>query len=154
MKPQKVEASLAVHLARLAGFVVPERPVDLSDRNPQAKLSPAAPKAFFKLMKAWGLKEDEARQLLGGVSSGTFYGIKRGTAKILDQDQLTRISLLVGIYKALAIIFPEKLAQAWPTRGNDNVLFGGSSPISFMVFGGIPAIVTVRQLLDARRGVR
>lgn len=136
-----------------AGFTVPEKPSDLSDRKVQEKLSPVAIKAFVRLSKAWGLKDDESRRLLGGVSSGTFYGIKKGTAKSLDQDQLTRISLLVGIFKALAIIFPDKLAKAWPTRGNDNSLFAGASPLTYMLSGGIPAMMTVRQLLDARRGV-
>lgn len=144
---------MALQDVMTAGFVVPSKPADLSDRHVQAKLSPVAVRAFVKLIKAWALKDEESRQLLGGVSSGTFYGIKKGAAKTLDQDQLTRISLLVGIFKALAIIFPEKLAKAWPTRGNENVIFGGSTPISFMVMGGIPAMVVVRQLLDARRGV-
>ncbi len=137
-----------------AGFTVPEKPSDLSDRKVQEKLSPVAIKAFVRLSKAWGLKDDESRRLLGGVSTGTFYGIKKGTAKSLDQDQLTRISLLVGIFKALAIIFPDKLAKVWPTRANDNSLFGGITPLTYMASGGIPAMMTVRQLLDARRGVR
>jgi hypothetical protein len=148
------EAQVALHEVIAAGFVVPGKPADLSDRRVQEKLSPVAIKAFLRLTKAWSLKDEEGRQLLGGVSTGTFYGIKKGSAKPLDQDQLTRISLLVGIFKALAIIFPENLAKAWPTRANDNTVFAGATPLSFMVAGGIPAMMLVRQLLDARRGVR
>jgi Antitoxin Xre-like helix-turn-helix domain/Antitoxin Xre/MbcA/ParS C-terminal toxin-binding domain len=137
-----------------SGFSLPDRPADLSDRRLQRKLSPSASKAFVRMIKSWDLKDDDSRQLLGGISAGLFYEIKRGDRKLLDQDQLTRISLLLGIYKALAILFPEKLAQAWPSRPNDNVLFNGATPVSYMVSGGIPAMLTVRQLLDARRGVR
>lgn len=144
----------AVQHVLTAGFMVPDKPADLSDRKIQLRLSRAARKAFLKLLKHWELKDEDGRQLLGGISSGTFYEIKRGAAKTLNQDQLTRISLMMGIFKSLAILFPETLAKAWPTRSNDNVLFGGTSPVSFMVTGGIPAMIAVRQLLDARRGVR
>jgi hypothetical protein len=144
----------AVQHLLTAGFVVPDKPADLSDRKVQLKLSAAARKAFLKLLKGWGLRDEDGRQLLGGISSGTFYEIKRGAAKTLNQDQLTRISLLMGIFKSLAILFPETLAKAWPSRANDNALFGGATPVSFMVTGGIPAMIAVRQLLDARRGVR
>jgi hypothetical protein len=34
-------------------------------------------------------------------------------AKTLDEDQLTRVSLLIGIYKALNILYSERLADAW-----------------------------------------
>jgi hypothetical protein len=137
-----------------AGLVLPDQPADLSSRAVREKLSPAAINAFLKLAKRWGVKDEEARQLLGGVSAGTFYGLKRGTPKTLDQDQLTRVSLLLGIFKALAIIFPPGLATVWPSRANDNVIFHGSTPLSYIVAGGIPAMMLVRQLLDARRGVR
>ncbi len=137
-----------------AGFILPDKPADLSDRKVQLRLSGAARKAFLKLLKSWALKDEDGRQLLGGISSGTFYEIKRGAAKTLNQDQLTRISLLLGIFKSLAILFPEMLAKAWPTRANDNALFGGATPVAFMLTGGIPAMISVRQLLDARRGVR
>ena len=34
-------------------------------------------------------------------------------AKVLDQDKLTRISLLLGLFKALNILYTRKLADAW-----------------------------------------
>lgn len=133
------------------GFTA-DKPADLSDRRVQEQLSPAAIRAFVRLLKAWRLKEEHGKQLLGGISAGKFYDIKRVATKRLDQDQLTRISLLVGIFKSLRIIFPEPLADAWPTRENDNELFKGETPVSYMIYGGIPALVMVRQLLDSRRG--
>lgn len=137
----------------LAGFST-QAAADLSDGAVQAKLSRTAVPAFFKIAKEWGLKDEAARQLLGGVSNGVFYQLKRGQKKVLDQDKLTRISLLVGIFKALNILYSRKLADSWVGLPNSNPMFEGEIPLSYMVKGGVPALVRVRQLLDARRGGR
>ena len=92
--------------------------------------------------------------MLGGMSSGSFYTLKSGNTKTLDWDQLTRISLLIGIYKALNILYSAKLADAWIALPNTNPMFGGDSPLNYVKKGGIPAFLRVRQLLDARRGGR
>jgi hypothetical protein len=34
---------------------------------------------------------------------------------------------------------------------NTNRLFGGQPPLDYMLRGGVPAMMTVRRLLDARR---
>jgi uncharacterized protein (DUF2384 family) len=128
-----------------------ERPADLSNREVQERLSPAAARAFFALVAHWKLRDEDARALLGGMSNGSFYQLKR-TPRTLDQDKLTRISLLVGIFKALNILYSTKLADAWVQRPNTNPLFGGESPLARMLKGGVPAMLHVRQLLDARRG--
>jgi uncharacterized protein (DUF2384 family) len=128
-----------------------DRPADLSDRNVQEKLSPAAIRAFFSLGAHWKVRDEDARALLGGISNGSFYQLKH-TPKTLDQDKLTRISLLVGIFKALNILYSTKLADTWVQLPNTNPLFGGESPLAHMLKGGVPAMIRVRQLLDARRG--
>jgi hypothetical protein len=128
-----------------------ERPADLSSREIQEKLSPVAARAFFSLAGHWKLRDEDARALLGSMSNGSFYQLKRAPRR-LDQDQLTRISLLVGIFKALNVLYSSKLADAWVQRPNTNPLFGGESPLSRMLKGGVPAMLHVRQLLDARRG--
>jgi hypothetical protein len=137
----------------LAGFSV-DRPVDLSSREVQERLSGSAVAAFFRIAEAWQLRDESARQLLGGVSNGFYYQLKSTKKKTLDQDKLTRISLLVGIFKALNILYSRKLADAWVTRSNTNPMFGGDAPLAYMVRGGVPALLRVRQLLDARRGGR
>ena len=144
------EAALGASGIRLPGISW-DRPVDLSDRAVQEKLSPAAVRAFFSLTSHWKLRDEDARGLLGGISNGSFYQLKR-TPKTLDQDKLTRISLLVGIFKALNILYRTRLADAWIQQPNSNSLFAGKSPLLYMLKGGVPAIMRVRQLLDARRG--
>ena len=135
----------------IAGFSA-ETAADLSNRTVQERLSRAAIPAFFKLAAAWSLRDETARQLLGGMSNGAFYQLKRGDKRSLDQDKLTRISLLIGIFRALNVLYSRKLADAWPALPNANSMFEGQPPLDYMVKGGLPAFVRVRQLLDARRG--
>ena len=61
---------------------------------------------------------------------------------------------MVGIYKARHIVLPEEYADAWMTRPNDNILFGGRTPLVYVIHGGFPALERVRSLLDAARGGR
>ena len=130
----------------------PEAPADLSDKQVQKRLSPAARKAFFKITDAWKIRDEEAKQLLGGISNGAFYQLKGGELRTpLDQDRLVRVSLMVGIFKALNILYSQKLADAWISLPNSNPMFAGDTPLAYMVKGGQPAMMRVRQLLDARR---
>src|ERR1700730_2696808 len=128
--------------------------VDLSRKDNRTRLSPAAIKGLLRIAMHWNLRDEDTRVLLGGMSSGSFYALKNRTTKMLDEDQLTRISLLIGIYKALNILYSEKLADAWITLPNTNPMFGGDSPLNYVKRGGIPAFVRLRQLLDARRAGR
>ncbi len=137
----------------LAGFST-GKAADLSNKAVQKRLSRSAIPGFFKLAQAWRLRDEAARQLLGGISNGVFYQLKRGQKKTLDQDKLTRISLLVGIFRALSILYSRKLADAWVNLPNTNPMFEEEAPLNYIIKGGVPALVRVRQLLDARRGGR
>jgi hypothetical protein len=77
--------------------------------------------------------------------------MKRDPNRVLDPDRLTRFSYLIGIFKALGILYDEELADAWVQRPNTNLIFGGATPLAYMIRGGLPAMQTVRRLLDARR---
>jgi hypothetical protein len=135
----------------LAG-IVGEKPADLSSKEVLKRLSPAAVKAFLKIRELWELRDEDARQLLGGISNGAFYELKRKARATLDQDRLTRISILTGVFKALNILYSKKLADRWIRLPNDNPMFQGAAPLAYMRKGGLPAMLRVRQLLDARRG--
>lgn len=129
-----------------------DHPADLSDKDAAKRLSPPAMKAFLKIASCWELRDENARQLLGGISNGAYYELKKRRARILDQDRLTRISLLTGIFKALNILYSRNLADRWIQLPNTNPMFGGEAPLTYMLRGGVPAMLRVRQLLDARRG--
>ena len=125
---------------------------NLNSSEERARLSAAATKGFFNIVHQWQIKDDDARELLGGLPSSSFYELKKNYNKTLDVDRLTRISYLIGIYKALHILHGDALADAWVKMPNQNRLFKGASPLAFMESGGIVAMQSVRALLDARRG--
>jgi hypothetical protein len=124
---------------------------DLSSRRERERLSASGLKTFFTIMTRWKVLDEEARALLGGVTNGPFYEMKRRPDRILDADRLTRVSYVIGIYKALHILHGDALADAWIRLANRNPIFAGQTPLAFMIRGGLPAMQTVRRLLDARR---
>ncbi|MBA3295838.1 MAG: DUF2384 domain-containing protein [Acidobacteria bacterium] len=126
-------------------------PVDLTDRAVRERLSAAGLGAFFNIMARWTVRDEDARALLGGMTNGPYYELKRNPDRVLDIDRLTRVSLLIGIFKALNILHSEALADRWIHLPNTNRLFGGAAPLAYMMRGGVPALLTVRRLLDARR---
>ena len=64
---------------------------------------------------------------------------------MLDPDRLTRISYLVGIYKALHVLHSPRLADEWVHLPNRNPIFAGETPLAYMIRGGLPAMQTVRR---------
>lgn len=126
--------------------------VDLNAKSERERLSRSALQAFFKLADAWKMRDDDARELLGGLSSSAYYEWKKNPDRLLEVDRITRISYLIGIYKALHILYGDKLADEWVSLPNKNVIFSGVSPLAYMQAGGLLAMQVVRKLLDARRG--
>lgn len=127
---------------------------DLTDAATRKRLSSPAIVAFFEIAHKWDLKSNDAMALLGGVSSGRYFELKRRQKGALTQDELTRVSLLIGIFKALNILFHERLANQWVSRPNSNPMFNDAPPLQAMIRGGVPAMLSVRRLLDSRRGGR
>ena len=139
------------HLSYPTTRYEPSPLVDLQSREAREKLSPSALKAFFNIVERWKVQDQAARELLGGISNGTLYNRKR-KPKTLGPDELLRVSYLIGIFKALSILYSEALADRWMQRPNSNSLFKGETPLHYVRVGGIPAMQTLRRLLDARRG--
>ena len=52
--------------------------IDLSDRTERERLSADAVRAFFNIMVHWKIRDDDARRLLGGMSNGAYYALKKG----------------------------------------------------------------------------
>jgi uncharacterized protein (DUF2384 family) len=127
---------------------------DLRDPATRARLSPAAITAFFSIVEKWRLRNEDAMALLGGTSNGRFYELKKTRKGLLSQDELTRISLLIGIFKALNILFSQRLANQWTSRPNSNPMFNDAPPLEVLMRGGVPGMIGVRRLLDSRRGGR
>ena len=139
-------------LAYPATMYAPPALPDLSRPEERRRLSPGALRAFFNIMERWGIRDEDARQLLGGISNGKYYQLKQDPDHVLEQDRLQRISYLIGIFKALNILYGTRLADSWIQLANSNPLFTGRTPLTYMLQGGTPAMEVVRRLLDARRG--
>lgn len=109
-------------------------------------------KAVVRAAKAWNLSNAEAAALFD-VPSATWSRMKAGTYKgVLDQDKVTRASLLIGLFKGLRLLFNGPLTHGWPKTANAGPGFNGKSPFQIMSEGGIPAMMKVRQHIDALRG--
>jgi len=124
---------------------------DLSRLETRERLSQSAIDGFFAIMDKWQIPIERAGELLGGMPRSTVYKLK-SAAGTLRQDELTRISYIVGIYKALHILLSDELADRWVTQSNDNLLFRGQTPAEYMARAGIPGLQQVRSLVDAERG--
>lgn len=133
----------AVHIA-------PERDVlrPISDGDKIAVIV----QAVVRAADAWNLSNAEAATLFD-VPTATWNRMKAGTYKgILDQDKVTRASLLIGIFKGLRLLFNGPLTYSWPKSENAGAGFNGKTPVQVMCGGGIPAMIRVRQHIDALRG--
>jgi hypothetical protein len=117
------------------------------------RLSGPALRAFFNIASAWELSVHEQRALLGWPASSTFHKYKSGDHGTLSFDTLTRISLVIGIYKSLQVLYPEPaFSDRWVRMPNCHEIFGGRPALSLMTGEGIDGLYRVRRLLDGRRG--
>lgn len=120
--------------------------------DPQS-LAAAGLRGFFGIAEKWGLGEKENLMLLGEPGRATYYNWKKGEVGKVSRDTLERLSYIVGIYKALQILIPDKrLADAWVKRENDAPIFAGHSPLQLMLTGQLADLYRVRAYLDANRG--
>ena len=130
--------------------MLPHRRQDPDERR---RLSAPALRSFFGIARAWQLTVDEARGLLGWPAPSTFHKYKSGDVATLSYDALARLSLILGVYKALQILYPEPLfADRWVKMPNTNPLFAGQPPLTLMIDAGLDGLARVRRLLDGRRG--
>lgn len=126
-------------------------PPDFSKLETRSRLSQAAVDGYIKIVERWGLSVEQQGELLGGLSRAMIYRL-RTAAGTRTVDELTRISLVIGIYKALHILLPdEAIADRWMTSPNDNPLFGGAPPLDFAL-QSLVQLSQIRRLLDAARG--
>lgn len=108
-------------------------------------------KVFFNIMNEWSVKNQDQITLLGKPGSTTFYNWKKGQASSLSVDTMERISYIMGIYKALGILFPTReQADAWIKKPNNH--FNSESALTYMLKGSIVHLNDMRRYLDAQRG--
>ncbi len=121
------------------------------------QLSAPALRTFLAIADLWGLREEERLRVLGFPARSTYHGWCRqarahGTVT-LDFDVLTRISAVLGIHQALAVLFAdEREGVAWLKAPHGATVFGGQPPMALVTAGTQDGLLTVRRFLDAARG--
>ncbi|MDE4142874.1 MbcA/ParS/Xre antitoxin family protein [Phaeobacter gallaeciensis] len=111
----------------------------------------AMQRAFVKLAELWGLSDEQASVLMGDISVRTFRRWKAGELGRAGIDTAARLSNLIGIHKALRLLFKDPArGYGWVKRPNE--AFGGTTALDVMLNGQITDIMRVRRYLDAMRG--
>jgi hypothetical protein len=107
-------------------------------------------RAAVNLFRLWQLTDEQAAILLD-LPLTTFRRWRAGSLGRIGRDGKARLSNLMGIHKALRIVFSEK------QRGYDwvkapNTTFSGKSALQVMLGGELSDLMRVRRYLDAERG--
>lgn len=108
-------------------------------------------RAAVNLFQRWGVTDEQASILLD-VPPRTLARWKADRAPgRLGRDGKARLSNLMGIHKALRIVFREpQRGYGWIKAPND--AFGGRSALEVMLGGELTDLMRVRRYLDAERG--
>ena len=107
-------------------------------------------RAVVKLFRLWGVTDNQAAALLD-LPKRTFARWKAGDLGRIGRDGKARLSNLMGIHKALRLIFHEApRGYAWIKAPNE--AFGGRSVLDVMLGGELTDLMRVRRYLDAERG--
>src|SRR5438876_4448654 len=128
-------------LPAIAGAWAPLPPGMREDPAVRRRLSAPALRTFFSIARVWELSTTDERALLGWPPSSTFHKYKSGDVAALSFDTLTRISLVLGVYKALHLLYPEPVfADHWIRMPNSNSLFGGRPPLAYVADAGLDGL--------------
>ena len=117
----------------------------------EALALPSGPavRTALQIVQAWSLECDQAMALLGVDSAAVWTGWKRAPDEArLKLHTIERISLVIGIYRALHTLFDGEFADAWVSAPNTGTLFGGLPPLEHMT-GFVMDLAGVRRWLDA-----
>jgi len=107
-------------------------------------------RAALNLFGKWELTDEQAATLLD-MPVRSFRRWKAEGPGRISRDGRARLSNLMGIHKALRIIFSEpRRGYAWIRAGNS--AFAGASALDVMLGGELTDIMRVRRYVDAERG--
>jgi len=81
-----------------------ETTADLSRLKTRERLSQSAIDGFFAIMDKWQIPIERSGELLCGMPCSTVYKLK-SSAGTLRQDELTRVSYIIGIIRLCTSFF-------------------------------------------------
>lgn len=111
----------------------------------------AMQRTVIALFERWGVTDVDASTILGGISAKTFRRWKAGDFGRINRDLADRMSNLLGIHKALRIIFVDP-GSGYEWMRLKNTALGDRSPLDVMRQGGMQDIIRIRRYLDSVRG--
>ncbi len=128
----------------------PARQVDLRSRTNRERLA----KLVVALLDHWQLRLPDQAALLGlsAHSRSTIARYRKGEPFADSADLIARAGHLLGIHKALRILFPHDRGLAYRWVSAPNRRFGGAAPLDIMKKHGYEGILAVRRYLDFERG--
>ena len=128
----------------------PARQVDLRTRTNRERLA----KLVVALLDHWQLRLPDQAALLGlsAHSRSTIARYRKGEPFADSADLIARAGHLLGIHKALRILFPHDRGLAYRWVSAPNRRFGGAAPLDIMKKHGYEGILAVRRFLDFERG--
>jgi antitoxin Xre/MbcA/ParS-like protein len=128
----------------------PARQVDLRARTNRERLA----KLVVALLDHWQLRLPDQAALLGlsAHSRSTIARYRKGEPFADSADLIARAGHLLGIHKALRILFPHDRGLAYRWVSAPNRRFGGAAPLDIMKKHGYEGILAVRRYLDFERG--
>lgn len=121
------------------------------------RLSGPVLRSFVVIADLWSLAEQDRLLVLGLPSRSTYYGWVRaardGAEVTLPADTLLRISAVLGIHKALRILFDtDAEGVRWLREPHAALPFADQPPIALLLGGTQDGLMLVRRFLDAARG--
>jgi Protein of unknown function (DUF2384) len=108
-------------------------------------------RTFVRIADAWDLDNAERARLLGLPALSYADAVREPSRAVVGDETLDRLSHILGIYKALHVIFPRTdIADGWISRPNRD--FAGRTARERITSGRLDELEAVRRYLDAQRG--
>ena len=106
-------------------------------------------RTVLNILDCWDVRSHDRLSLLGCDQDAYDRWHRTGELGAVSQETILRLSYLLGIWKALTILFPdEAVAATWIHRPNAAPQFGGQTPLVVMTQGPIENLARVRHFLD------
>lgn len=103
----------------------------------------------IRLFEKWGVADDDARAILGGVTEAAYRCWKAGQDGEIPESIELRLSALIGIHWGLRLMFSDpQRGYAWMSRPNS--IFNEASPLQSIAGGDIKALIRLQDYLTAQ----